>query len=74
MFKVCCHSVCISEKSYFRLVNISEKLSFSFKTKISTGQLSCQAFQLSSEGAFLVDIPVDQFYFFKLRDVDSSSI
>ena len=40
MFKLCCHSVCISEKS-----------SFSFKTKISTGQLSCQAFQPSSEGA-----------------------
>ena len=51
MFKVCCHSVCISEKSYFRSANISQKSSFSFKTKISTDQLSCRAFQLSSEGA-----------------------
>ena len=27
MFKLCCHSVCISEKSYFRSVNISESIS-----------------------------------------------
>ena len=46
---------------------------FSFKTKISTGQLSCLAFQLSIEWAFLVDIPIDQFYFLKRRDIDSSS-
>ena len=65
--------VCISEKSYFRSANISEKSSFSLKTKVSTGQLSCRAFQLSSEGAFLVDIPVDQFYSLKLQDMDSSS-
>ena len=52
-----------SQKSYFRL-----------RQKISTGQLSCRAFQLSSEGAFLVDIPIDQFCFFKLQDMDSSSI
>ena len=36
MFKVCCHSTHISLKSCFRL-----------KTKISTGQLSRLAFQLS---------------------------
>ena len=62
MFKVCRHSVCVSQKSYSRN-----------KTKISTGQLSCRAFQPSSEGAFLVDIPVDLFLFFKLQDMDSSS-
>ena len=37
MFKVCRHSVYISQKSCFRN-----------KTKISTGQLSCLAFRLSS--------------------------
>ena len=36
MFKLCRQSVCISQKSCF-----------SFKTKISTGQLSCLAFQPS---------------------------
>ena len=40
MFKLCCHSTPISPKSCF-----------AFKTKISTGQLSCRVFQLSSEGA-----------------------
>ena len=40
MFNVCCHSVCISEKSYFRLVNTSAKSCFHFKTKISTGALT----------------------------------
>ena len=74
MFKLCNHSVCISAKSYFCLVNISEKSCFHIKKNISTDQLSCRALQLSSEGAFLVYIPVDQFYLFKLRDVDSSSI
>ena len=37
MFKVCRHSMYISQKSCF-----------TFKTKISTGQLSCLAFQPSS--------------------------
>ena len=55
----------ISQKSYFRSANISQKWSFSFKTKISTGQLSCRSFQPSSERAFLVDIPVDLFLFFQ---------
>ena len=63
MFKVCRNSV-----------NVSQKSCFSLKTKKSTGQLSCRAFQPSSEEAFLVDIPVDQFCFFKLQDMDSSSI
>ena len=31
-------------------------------------------FQVSIEWAFLVDIPIDQFYFFKLQDMDSSCI
>ena len=47
---------------------------FHLGQKISTGQLSCRAFQPSSEGAFLVDIPVDLFRFFKHQDMDSSSI
>ena len=49
------------------------EIMFSLKTKKSTGHLSCPALQLSTEWAFLVDFPIDQFYFFKLRDIDSSS-
>ena len=59
MFKLWLHSVNNSKKSCFRL-----------RQNISTGQLSCLAFQLPIEWAILVDIPVDQFYYFMLQDMD----
>ena len=55
-------------------VRISEKPCFRFRQKVSRGQLSCLVFQLSIEWAFLVDNPIDQLYFFELRDIGSSSI
>ena len=55
-------------------VHISEKTCFRSRQNITTGQISCLAFQLFSELAFLVDIASHQFYFSKLQDMDSSSI
>ena len=62
MFKLCRHSV-----------NISQKSCFTFKIKISTGQLSNLLFLANPSEHFLVDIPVDLFLFFKHQDIDSSS-
>ena len=56
MFKVYCHSTHISQKSCFHI-----------KTNISTGQISCLAFQLFIEWVFLADIPVDQFCLFNFK-------
>ena len=55
-------------------VHIPEKSCFRSRQKVFTGQHSCLAFKLFSEWAFLVDIAIDQFFFFKRQNMDSSSI
>ena len=62
MFKLCRQSVCISQKSCY-----------SFKTKISTGQLSNLLFLAYPSEHSWWYIPVDLFYSFKHEDMDSSS-
>ena len=52
--------------------HVSEKSCFRSRQEIH-GPTFMSSFQLSIECEFLVDFPIDQFYFFKLRDIHSSS-